>query len=112
MTASSKVILETFKDEDLKERLKVLAPTIGMTSFEAEAAWERIITCPVEPSGKETVASVYGKAKSEYEQKLANLPDRPGLDPNVVADNQLLYAIKFFVEESRKAEAEEIEKYK
>lgn len=92
-TASSAAIIAARDDDHLKDRARALGASIGMTSMEVEAAWDRLVTLPVDESGASSIATVYEYAAAQYAQALAALPPEPGVNPAAVTDAHILYAL-------------------
>lgn len=92
-TASSAAIIAARDDDHLKDRARALGASIGMTSMEVEAAWDRLVTLPVDESGEASIATVYEYVAAQYAQALAALPPEPGVNPAGVTDAHILYAL-------------------
>lgn len=95
-TPSSAAIIAARDDEDLKNRARALAATVGMTASEVDAEWASIVVRPVDSSGGASIASVFEYARGQYEKKIAAMPAppaRPGEDMTYVRDAQIVYAL-------------------
>lgn len=87
-TPTSAAIIAASHDPDLLQRAVALGATIGLTQADVEAARTRLAAAPVDPSGENSVASVYEFAEATYEPT-----PRPGEDPAKVTDAHLLHAL-------------------
>lgn len=92
-TASSAAIIAARDDAHLKDRARALGASIGMTATEIDAAWDRLVTLPVDESGTSSIATVYEYAAAQYALAVAALPPEPGVNPAGVTDAHILYAL-------------------
>lgn len=92
-TPTSAAILSASRDADLLARFVALGAVLDVSQAEIEEARMRLASAPVDSEGN-TTASVYEYAETQYEQKVAALPKKPGEDPAAVTDAHILHAIR------------------
>lgn len=102
MAATSRALIAVTKDAALKERAVALAATLGMTENEVEASWRNIVVSNADNTGKQDIADVYEDAFKKRYLALANVPPEVGEDLSAVTDENLLYALRQALKDTKK----------